>query len=358
MWYQAYTQLIDFISKHEEIKICENTVRIPQEHRAQFYELFDNVRKTFMTERLSGMLGEAKLLSENYVKLEDEVVNLLKTKKVSMSVFLREFIQNPEKTLMKELFDPLFDLLKKRLDVEAFEEEASKRIEVSFKKFYSSEYTFWVELSLLILLKPDKIFSVPIPEPKITKRVYRFVEQVSSPEETNQIQLEHDLYPTFIVPDFIFHSAKIGRYVAIRSEYTSAAWIASNPSQRREWIPLTKNLKPDLLVYVDENLDDIALIADAEKVCRPDLIVECIAKKEWREEVLERAKLDQDALKPKLGTFVVLREPVGRKVGKGIRSLTVRLHQSKLEPIINSLATHLGLSVEKRQSNDFPSNFR
>jgi|GEM_PF-7017285 len=87
MWYQAYTQLIDFISKHEEIKICENTVRIPQEHRAQFYELFDNVRKTFMTERLSGMLGEAKLLSENYVKLEDEVVNLLKTKKVSMSVF-------------------------------------------------------------------------------------------------------------------------------------------------------------------------------------------------------------------------------------------------------------------------------
>jgi hypothetical protein len=56
-----------------------------------------------------------------------------------------------------------------------------------------------------------------------------------------------------------------------------------------------------------------------EKICVPELIIECMGKKEWAEkDGLEKVKLHHDILKPKLGTYIVSREPVPKEVVKDL----------------------------------------
>jgi len=333
MWRQKYSNLKEFIAEHKEIAISENIVAIPEKVRPIFYNLFDEVRRFYLQENFSNIIAEARLLSDNFTKTENMLMKLLKLKQISVSIFLREFIQDPEKALMKKLFDPLFDLLKGKMNFETFEEQVLEDISIFFKKFYSLGYILWVELSLAKLLKPDRIFCVNLPEVKITKKLQQFIEDVPFPMETDRLSLEHDPQPTFTVPDFIIHSAN--RYVAIRSEYKDATWIASNASETREWLPLTPNLNPDLLVYVDKRLEDVALIADGEKVCRPDFVIECAAKKDWIYEAIERAKLHNKTLKPNFGTLIISRDEIERNAIQDFNVLPVGFNQRRLQKVIS-----------------------
>lgn len=352
-WYTAYRELEHFITESRQSKIDNDVITIPEEVRPEFYRRFDAVRTAFIEERLPDLLHESRCLSESYTKVEEEVVNLLRLDYVSMPVGLDRFLHEPKNQLLRGLFDPLFDLLREKTDAEAFAQEASRSIERSFKDLYPLGYEKWVVLSLVRLLEPNKSFHIPLRQPaskEIIKRLPTSKEPVPLPEESDHLSFEHERVPILTVPDFVVYSSKIDTCIAIRSEFKNAMWVVANINEKREWYTFDSirgkngltDLKFSLVVYMGDRPEDLALIADSTRVLRPDLIIDCMEQENWHEQdELRNVKLCHDALKPKLGTYVVSRGPlpehVRQELGADIHLLMVGFDRSKLRPIIDAL---------------------
>ena len=382
-WCQAHRALTDLIAEHPEIEIgaseIENmvsVVRIPENIRSEFYRLFNAVRAEFVEEKLTDLVNEAKSLSEEYTKLEGRVIKLLQLKRISLASQLHRFLHSPMDELERELFDPLFDLLKGKIDIETFEEVSSKKMRDSFRHLYRSGYEKWLALSLVELLEADKLFQVT---PREFRSVYdrlftgtsSSIEEVPVPEESSRLSLDRGLTTTLKAPSFIVHSAKANKYVALGSEIGEALVTAKNTSEAREWYHLDSMpaFEPgSTLIYLADKPEEISLIADAKKICRPDLIIECEGNKDWYGvERMEKIKMQHNALKPILGTYVVTRKPMPERAYKylmpkesvsptlgeekpeqgdvrqtGIHILTVGFGQSKLAPIIDAFIRYTG----------------
>lgn len=385
-WHQAYTKLSDFTIEHPEIEIDVSRVRIPESVRPEFYRLFNTVRTAFIEEKLADLLNEARSLSEKYTKVEGEVIKLLELEEISLDTRLDRFLHNPIDELVRGIFDPLFDLLKGKVDIDTFEGVSLKELKDSFRRLYRSGYVKWVALSLVKLLEADKSFQIIPRELDYVEGVLMeatpFEASAPAAEESKRLLFKHE--PTtvlFTVPDFIVHSVRVNQYFAIRSEIGSALAVASDTSQKREWYSLDSIAAMGAgltFVYVDKNPEEISLVADREKICRPDLIIEFREQEDWYEkEGLEKVKLNHDSLKPTLGTYIISRMPVPeqayqelmpaqvpeeptpevastehtpeqvsreptaeqelKKQEVGIHILTVGFDQSKLEPVISAL---------------------
>jgi hypothetical protein len=346
-WRQPYAQLKGFVSEHQEIEIGEKIVRIPDGPRLQFYELFDKIGATLLQESFPDVVPETKLLGESCAKAKGELSGQLK-----LSHVLEKFLDDPEASLLAELFEITFDLVKGKVSPEVFEETASAMMEASSQKFYRLGYEKWVEVSLARLLDPDRILYVPLPKTGVAekfKQEFPSKHAVPRPKDNGQISLEREVFPVFTTPDFIVHSAKLHKFAAVASEIVSPAWAASNVSRRRKWYPFEDTRAkiaalggwPDISVYVNQRAADLVLVADSRTIARPDIIIECLELEQRREHDLEKARLQHEVLKPKLGSFIVSRIAVSRKerrdLGEGIRLLTVGFDSTKLRPIVDSL---------------------
>ena len=371
-WKQEYTKLSNFIAEHSEVQIEESRNKIPESVRPEFYRLFNTARTTFAEEKFPNLLNEAKALSERYTQVEAEVAKLLALEKISLATQLRRFLQNPIDELVRELFDPLFDLLKGKVNIETFGERTSRNIEAAFRGLYHLGYEKWVALSLVKLLEADRLFQVTarpfISEQEETVMSAALIEEEPPAlSESKHLSFQGNSTATFIVPDLIIHSPMVSKYISLRSQMGEALAKATKFSEVREWYSLdsigvfTSGLT---LVYVAANFDEISLISDAKKICRPDLIIKCEGNKDWYGvKSIERIKQQHNALKPILGMYAVSREPVteqaykqlapeqvlnaaesaqeqmpaqeSQKQDESIHFLSVGFDQSKLEPIIN-----------------------
>ncbi|MFC1846453.1 hypothetical protein ACFLYS_00130 [Chloroflexota bacterium] len=373
-WNNLYTELSDFIAEHPEIEIEENKVRILASVRPEFYQFFNAVRTAFVEERLPDLLNEATVLNQNYLKVEQETIRLLGLDDLSMEISLHRFVSDPINELRRGLFDPLFDLLKGKIGIETLEQRSSRNIKTSFKPLYRLGYEKWVSISLLQQLKADKLFQITpdefaSDEERAVMRATSPEKEAPDPEESNRLSFKYEEEATFTVPDFIVHSARINRYVALRAQMGKAFATASNFSKKMEWHSLDSKtaLEPGItLIYMADDPREISLVADAKKICRPDLIIECREQKDWYErEGLGRIMAVHNNLKPKLGTYIVCKESAPQQVYKelapqqiceessqvetpnsnkatesdknDIHILVVGFDQSKLEPIISAL---------------------
>ncbi|MHA2066433.1 MAG: hypothetical protein ACXABY_18835 [Candidatus Thorarchaeota archaeon] len=328
-WLKTYSELKEYITGNPKIEIGKNIVVIPGDVRPEFYRLFDMVRVTFLKDKSQTLLDEAVRLSENYAEVSQEVTKSLGLTEIKVSASLNRFLNDPTNGLIKSLFDPLFDLLKGKIDATTFEHTASKIIEKSFSELFKSGYIKWISLSLTDLLAPDKALAVSVEV--LDRNIEEYVEPglrqepVPEPQETKSLSLEHDREAVFMVPDIIVHSAKLGRYVSIRSGLAEVMWTAKSISSNKEWYDFSElfnqdvqvNHWADLFIYIDDKPEDLALVADNGRFCRPDIIIKCMEQADWYERGgLERVKLNHDLLKPKLGSYVVSRLPVPEEAFK------------------------------------------
>ena len=347
-WQKAYQELKDFIAWNPRIEIGESVISIPEDLRLEFYRLFDMVRVAFVEEKFPLLLDGVTLLSESYFKVEQEVTELLGLDSISVPGNLHKFLSNPKERLIEGVFDSLFDLLKGEVDFEVFEWQASRELEGTFRGFYHSGYEKWVALSLLKLLEPDTNFHITLDMPVPRQRIRHpppLEGLAPSPEESRHLSFEHQPSPTFTVPDFIVRSTKLNGYVALRSGFVMPMAAADNASKKREWFSLNSVQAFDphvILLFVDDNPEDISLVADKDRICRPDLMIKCMVKKDWYQKAdLEEVKLHHDTLNPKMGTYVIYGEttPIlesGRS-DSNIYILTVGFDTSKLASVINTL---------------------
>ena len=330
-WRQLYKELTYFVAAHPEIKLGKEIIEIPENFRPEFYRLFDAVRAEFVEEKSSDFVNQALSLSKNYIVVEQDVIETLALSEVSLSGPLRWFLDDPIDGLKRNLFDPLFDLVRGRMNIDKFETMGSESIGIPQGELYRLGYQYWLMLSLIKMLEPESLYTVNVLDIGAdfshdkARALTNAEESVPPPEKAKKLSLMHRFgFSTFVVPDFIFHSAKINRYVAARTELKEATWTANNASKVRKWNPLDPTIAsiPGLIpVYVADNPIDISLVNDAKKICRPDLVIECKEQKDWyTKEGLEKVKLHHDSLKPRLGTYVVSREPVPEQAFRELMS--------------------------------------
>ena len=351
-WQQKYQKLTDFIGAHPDIVITQGKVVIPEASRADFYSLFNAVRKTFAEENCFTIIEKSSTIAEAYRKAFTEAIAAHNAETISASADFDRFVQDPKATLIRPMFNPLFNLLKGETNDEDFKETTKHAIESFAYDLQALVYEKWIVLSLVNLLKPDELYESS-PKQPVNSRVEQLkkLDQHSAldiplPKRTCELSWEFDVMPQLTLPDLIMRSSvkEQNKYVAIRSRFRMATNPAKGPSSEREWLSvgLDFTIEDDvILVYMSDNPQAISLIAETGHVCRPDLIIECREQKDWFEkEGLDKVKLHHDSLKPTKGTYVVSREPVAEQameVLEGINILTVGFDQSKLEPIIVSL---------------------
>jgi hypothetical protein len=325
-WEEAYSELAMYLSSNPQAKISRSVIKIPEEVRPEFYRLFNAVRAALIKEKFPAILDQAETLSKSYKEVRDEVARLLRLADTEIPDSLNWFLEEPTSGLARVYYHQLFDLLKKKIDTTIFEQVASKSIETSFRDFYRSGYEKWVVLSLVKLLGCDKASNVPAPKLHATSFLVEGgvvpgsrEEPVPEVEEAESLSFIHGEVASLVVPDFIARSTKIGKYVAFRTEPTFASWTAKFVSDKREWYNVSslrkefgsEDLWPDLVINVDDKPEDIALIADFKRILRPDLIIEYRVQKNWyQREGMKKIRHHHDILKPKMGTYIVSREPV------------------------------------------------
>jgi hypothetical protein len=359
---QAYEALTGFIAAHSEIEIGESVTSIPGEVRTEFYDFFNAARDAFVEEKFPAYLNEAGLVLEQYRKAEERSRRLFSLQETEAATATQKFLLNPIETLTRELFDPLFDLLKSRESIDSFEKRAAGIIENLFPIVYRGAYEKWAMLSLVELLEADKALGVEVmsirPGERPRLALLAPMEDVPVPIESTSFLFSQPRNMIFAVPDLIVHSPKLNRFVGIRTEFSEGLYNAWYPSSKREWYSLDMDLQVLLtygltLVYVAEQAEDIALVADASRFCRPDLILWCIdtlslAQKEAMEIM---ARVD-GFLQPTKGIYIIANnpwpepaEPPGNEQetqsieqASGVHLLTVGYDQSQLMPIVEALA--------------------
>ena len=358
---RAYEVLTGFIAAHSEIEIGESVTSIPGEVRTDFYNFFNAARDAFVEERFPAYLNEAGLVLEQYRKAEERSRRLFSLQETEVATATQKFLLNPIETLTRELFDPLFDLLKGRESIDSFEKRAAGIIENLFPIVYRGAYEKWATLSLVELLEADKALGVEVREMRPHERprlaLLAPMEDVPVPIESASFLFSQPRNMIFAVPDLIVHSPKLNRFVGIRTEFSEGLYNAWYPSSNREWYSLDMDLQVLLtygltLVYVAEQAEDIALVADASRFCRPDLILWCVDTQSLaQKEAMEIVARVDGFLQPTKGIYIIANnpwpepaEPSGNEQetqpveqASGVHVLTVGYDQSQLMPIVEAL---------------------
>lgn len=354
LWPKRYGELVDFIEDQPGVVIREDLVSIDKKIRAAFYKKFNVVRGSFLAQAYSEWLDSAQFLSRKYMNVEDYLSERLRLEDVLMPLELERFLSDPMKQVVRDLFDPLFELLQEKIEMEEFEERAIERVNASFQKLYQMGYIKWFVLSWIKNIIPEKIYGVPLPQPSSKQMIFhrdRMKQNIPFPEEIKNLGFEVGRRDVLLIPDFIVRSAKLEKYVAFRTEIGKALWRASFYSENREWLPIESfveehgitEMKPDLLLYMDENLEDISLVADSERFCRPDLMVFFLDQLEEVEE-RHRRKINEieqahKILKPTRGTCIIVKnhlsESLVKDLDKNIRVIHFGFNNLKWEILLD-----------------------
>jgi hypothetical protein len=359
---QAYAALTEFIAAHPEIEIGESVASIPGDVRQDFYDLFNAVRNAFIEEKFPQYVSTARTLKSEYDSAAEEASAWLALEEAPVASHLRRFLQDPSDSLTRELFDPLFDLLKKRETEDTFAIRASDEIETLFPIVYRGGYEKWMLLALANLLQVHKAFRVPVREQQPGDRsksaAYAPAEEVPLPVESDRFLFSQSSKAIFAAPDFIVYSSALNKYVGVRSEFRPGIYNAMNPNPEREWQPLDTDLLILLesglaLVYITENLESIALVSDVAKLCRPDLALLCVDTQTMTQNgTLEKIAMVEDRLRPTRGSYVIVNDSWPPSDGPAnstasdassleetskARVLTVGFDRSKLLPVVEAL---------------------
>jgi hypothetical protein len=348
-WEQAYHELADFVVANPSITISRSEVRIPEHIRPEFYRRFDDVRSALAASVFGDLLELAAELGEKHAEAEKAIFQCLRPLAVNMPADMRRFLSDPQGVLVAKLFGVLFDLLKGTEGAEALKPGQMAELRKPFVDLYESAFQIWLVLSLLAVLDPDRIFSVHLdtPQPKDRIRFQHLPEgAVPPPEESGILSFIPRLRPNFAVPDFIVHSAKLRKYVGFLLSFSPPVCTALNASHKRSWTPLERiGPFPDntTLVYVDQNVENLGLVADKHRICRPDVIIGCVnpAAQSQSDEIPAMGRLHQE-LQPSVGTFAILHSTdttneYQPSLHEHVRLLKLCLDQSKLKCISDAL---------------------
>ena len=337
-WQNTLAQLHDYVAYNPGISIGANLVIIPSEVRPEFYRLFDKVESDFIKEYFPNLLEKGYALSRACSEASKTVARQMSLESIDITLSVKWFLNDPLDGLMRSLSDPLFEVLKNKIDTTAFEETGKRLINSAFTNYFKEGYLRWVELAILILLTPDKNYRVPavddIADPLMGEgheNPGQRVANVPEAEHFNRLSFQQQPVVSFVVPKVMAWSLRLGRFVALHSEFVEPYWTAREVSRIAEWLDFTAlkrdnglakirpdqkippdltKILPDVAIYLADDLNDITLIADHSRILRPDVSIEVMEDADWFERgKLSSVKRHHSVMKPRFGTFIICREP-------------------------------------------------
>jgi hypothetical protein len=329
-WQSAFQQLRNFISANPVIEINQSSVYLPGEVRPDFYQLFDCVRACFIKEKFPSELAKSEELSRQWHDLEKSVTETSGFENVEVPENVSRYLAGPLDGLMRGLFDPLFDVLKGRIDASGFESQCEQVIARDFEALFHDGYKYWVCLALIKLLDVDELFTVPAKDYQQEAAIiendpsqYSREEELPDAELTKRLVFEHSYMHSFLTPRVIVRSRALGRLVALRTDFYRARWTARKVSGRQEWLSIHDiekefgrvDLWPELFIYLGDDLEDLFLVSDYRRIARPDVCLDFKDGEGWYcSEAIERVRRHYEVLNPRLGSFLISRCPVPEAV--------------------------------------------
>ncbi len=337
-WRKAYDELKKYIAKNPGIEIEPNCVCMASDVRPGFYRLFNMVNASFIKDNFPALLEKAYSLNKQWSEISGEVKDNLKLEAIHVDPGSGWFLLDPNEGLMRELFDLLFDLLKGKKELAAFEQTATQVIEGGFARFFRDGYQCWAIMALLKLLSVDRVYDIPRDDYDIDPSQHHEdpdgtrLEDAPEAVETNKISFEHNIMFSFMVPKIIAHSTRLGLFAALCTDFNfnEARWRAQKYNPEQEWYQVRDIVRafgrggvwPDLAVYTGTHWKELVVVADFFRMARPDIIIEFRVEKDWYEkESLEPVKRHHGVLKPRLGSFVVCLEPAPEAAQRELESM-------------------------------------
>jgi hypothetical protein len=351
-WMQEYTKLTNFVNEHQEIKITKGMIRIPSDVRPQFYAMFDSTRRAVVKECMNESLDESHNLACNYQDAVKKALKLLNLKSINSQSTVQRFLDNVDDWLVRELLDPLFNLLNGTINSQQFENNYVNVVKAAVPPIYEKAYGKWVAVSLINLLQADALMTIPLPRLHPRDRAAvggkDVFDSLRPPEKSDKVDFQFELFQLFTTPDYIVHSSRLGKYLGIRTQYEDSLGAADILPLTREWLPVNEmgNITSGMmLIYISDNPMDIAAVADRLKICRPDMIIECRTQKNWMlKEGMDNIKRHHNSLKPACGTFVMSDVDIaGMKAQdpcEGIQIIPANVEDASLKPVIDSLISY------------------
>jgi hypothetical protein len=340
-WKTAYKALKDFVATNPEIRIDSSEISIPKELRDEFYRRFDLIRGALVAERYSILPGNLEILCRNYIRAEKEVLELLHLERISIPVDLSSFLHSPKDGLARILYNRLFDVVQGKTTVEEFEKLAEDELAASASDLFRLGYEPWATLALIQLFEPDEIYFVDLDEDY--KPFLGELKEIAFGRQAH--------HPWLRIPEFVIHSKKIDKYVAVK--------VALTREVETYFIPFEPPVKPKkrtgdtsfvmdsrvMLLAIMPTKHEIPIIADlnARTITSPDLIVEYVTMQEISDpDVLVQVRIRMNAVNPKRGSFLVVMDP-GRKrkiekPAEDIDAVAAGFNLSRLQSVIDKLA--------------------
>ena len=325
-WQQNYDELKNYIKEHPSIEIAPGLMVMPDDVRPGFYRLFDRVRAALVKEKFPTLLAEASQLSASFAAARSEVIALLNLKEVIVNPYLTDLLQNPAEGVMRPLFDPLFALLQGKIDIEVFEQTAPNLVETSARTLLHQGYIHWTALSLIKLMAPDTAQLVAVLDETTEQDAASFAcrpgwytEELPPLRVAERLPLDFSQYTQFLVPRVILHSGVLNAFAAISTDFHEVYRQGKDISKHLEWHDIEEirakfgkgDLWPDMVLVLGNEAEDLRIAADYFDIARPDVMVDVMEAGDWYESGgLGKIKRHKDILKPRLGAFVVCRQPV------------------------------------------------
>jgi hypothetical protein len=340
-WTTEYETLDNFIKNHPEVILNKEEISIPREIRDEFYRLFDNVRNALVDAYYSTLPVDVGMLSENYLRVEKEITEILKIDGISMPVDLFSLLHNPKEGMVRALYSRLFDLLQGKITLEDFEGLSHDDFQSASANLYHLGYEHWAALTLIKELDPDEAYRV-----EIDFENRPFLTELKTLAFGGQAH-----HPTIRVPEFVIHSRKVDKYLAVKmalvrelDAYHVPYAVPVRP--KRPTGDTSSAMDPRAMVFSimsgPRNVPIIAELFD-RKIESPDLIVEFVTKGELESGTAsEQARRHYDILQPKLGISLLIMDPSGESNQEAISELIyaheVGFNPSNLLPVTAKLA--------------------
>jgi hypothetical protein len=340
-WKKEYLLLGEFVAAHPEIVIKNNEVSIPQNRRDEFYRRFDDIRKYVVLAHYDSLPAEIGVLSDNYVRIEKEVNELLGLEKIIMPMDLSSFLHDPKEGLARVIYNRLFETLQGKITLQEFEERAGNEIRAASSELFRLGYEFWATLVLIKLLEPGEAFLVDLND-----------DYKPYPKEIKDISFGRQAHhPTIRIPEFVLHSRKLNQYVAfkmspVREIETFIVHYRprSKPRKKTGDTSLVLDSRAVILSFIP-SLEDIPVLADIYECTHtnPHWIIEYIRGSDLdNPDAIQEVERHRKTLNPKLGTCLILMdneyEDRLQDVPSDIRTVAMGFDASRLEAVVDSIA--------------------
>jgi hypothetical protein len=340
-WKAEYESLDRFIKDHAEIVLNKQEISIPRDIRDEFYKQFDNVRNALVDAYYSTLPVDVETLSASYMQVEKEITELLRLDSISMPVDLFSLLHNPKEGMVRVLYSRLFDLLQGKIDLESFEKGALAEFQSASANLYHLGYERWAALTLIKVLDPDKAYRVELDyenQPILTE-----LKNISFGGQAH--------HPTIRIPEFVIHSRKIDKYLAVKMALVRELDAYQIPyvqpvRPKRPTGDTSSAMDPRAMVFsIMSGPEKIPIMAELfdRKIESPDLIVEFVTKYEMESgSAIDQAIRHHQILQPKIGISLLImdafEESSREVISEFIYSHEVGFNPSNLLPVAAMLA--------------------